>query len=332
MYILRELRVTAPSLQALVFGAPTDGYVIRASSHSEPADASRPRMQRCVRNLAPATLAVTDWMDLSLQTRMAIHFFDEASGTRGKLDSTVHYSRSVKVFPQGTTGFVYLYVPDPGHPIGAQLRFRVVSEPNPAGFATGHDLRTADGSIWYLWLPTLMRQSAGDAFARITTRQGLLPHDVAAHWRVAGGAVQCSRASNVLVCPGAEPFAWDLSKGGVQVILGTGIRARYVTINSPFISSTRPRVALFKGDLPLSLREQTLISSTCIGQALVNLMEEPAKKTFHLHVHKVMGLQTTLEHNGALSVPEEGATVKLGSGPRLWKLMQEVREGQTLAP
>jgi hypothetical protein len=80
-HILRESHATVASLQALMSGAPTDGYMIRASSPFVPANASRPRMYRCVRNLAPDKLAASDWIDLSLRTNTTINVYDEASRT-----------------------------------------------------------------------------------------------------------------------------------------------------------------------------------------------------------------------------------------------------------
>jgi hypothetical protein len=104
-HILRESHATVASLQALMSGAPTDGYVIRASSPFVPANASRPRMYRCVRNLAPDKLAASDWMDLSLQTNATINVYDEASRTPGLIQD-VRYSPLRTPFPRGTTGFI----------------------------------------------------------------------------------------------------------------------------------------------------------------------------------------------------------------------------------
>jgi hypothetical protein len=59
---------------------------------------------------------------------------------------------------------------------------------------------------------------------------------------------------------------------------------------------------------------------------MVRMEEDPLKKTFHLRVHKVLSLEVTPEHDRTIPVPEEGATVRLASGPRLWKLTQEMRE------
>jgi hypothetical protein len=104
-------------------------------------------MYRCVRNLAPDKLAASDWMDLSLRTNTTFNVYDEASRTPGLIQD-VRYSPFRTSFPRGTTGFIYLHMPNSDHPIGAQLRFRVVPEPDPSAFAAGHDLRAEDGTIW----------------------------------------------------------------------------------------------------------------------------------------------------------------------------------------
>jgi hypothetical protein len=226
----------------MVSRAPTAGYVIRGPSHSGSAREAGAPMLRCTRNLAPTKLDATDWMDLSLRRDQIINLHDEASGTRGTIASVI-YSPRRPPFPRDTTGFLYLYVPDPDHPIGAQLRFRVVPEPDPTAFAAGHDLRTEDGTVWNRWLPPILpQQLAGDALSRIITRQSLVNHAVMNRWRT---AVEISKATGQLVCPGSEPLTWDLAKRYFRVIIGTGWHARRVMMHSPFVY--RERAAPFKG-------------------------------------------------------------------------------------
>jgi hypothetical protein len=246
-HILRESHATAPSLRALMSGAPTDGYVIRASSHSEPADSSGPRPYGCVRNLAPDKLAASDWMDLSLQTNTKINVYDHGSGTRGTMQDVRYGPLRTAPFPRGTTGFIYLRMPGPDHPIGAQLRFRVVPEPNPAAFAAGHDLRAEDGTTWSRWLPPILIQQGarvlGDTLARIVTREGLIDRTVVDRWRSGGGTVQrpigkkSGRGPGAsLVCPGSDPFLLDLAVAAPTINLGVGSCARGTRIYS-FIPS-----------------------------------------------------------------------------------------------
>jgi hypothetical protein len=170
----------------------------------------------CTRNLAPTKLDASDWMDLSLRRIQRINLHDEASDTRGAIRNVIYRPRRVP-FPGHTTGFLYLHVPDPDHPIGAQLRFRVVPEPDPTAFAAGHDLRLEDGTVWTKWLPPILHQeTAGDALSRIITRQGLVDHAVMNRWRT---TFESSKATGQLVCPGSEPLTWDLTNRWFRLIL-----------------------------------------------------------------------------------------------------------------
>jgi hypothetical protein len=139
-------------------------------------------------------------------------------------------------------------MPNSDHPIGAQLRFRVVPEPDPSAFAAGHDLRAEDGTIWSRWLPPMLfkqgAQVPGGALARIVTREGLIDGAVVDQWRSGGGTVQSpigkkSGGGAPLVCPGSGPFLLNLTVARPTITLGVGSRARETRIHSLIPSQIR---------------------------------------------------------------------------------------------
>jgi hypothetical protein len=227
-HVLREGYASTHVLRPLLSDVPETGYISRSTRQRTAAEA-----MRTVRNLAPAQLTGSDWMDLSWLPMPMVYFVEDAADATA-LGLHMTYNAERTAFPEGTTGFFYALVPDPAHPVGAQLRFRVVNEPDPAAFAAGHDLRAADGTPWYNWLPTLVRAGGGDAVHNIVVQQGVVERGVVDQWRAAGGVVPFSRSWSPLVCPGAAPFVLDLSKHRPRVILGTGVRARAVSICQPF--------------------------------------------------------------------------------------------------
>jgi hypothetical protein len=249
IHVLRESNATASALRALMSTASAEGYVMRGHSCPTLGRVAGWRMLRCIRNLAPDKLATGDWMDLSLQTNTSINVYDEASGTRGTMQDVL-YSPLRTPFPRGTTGFIYLHMPSPDHPIGAQLRFRVVPEPDPAAFAAGHDLRAQDGTIWSRWLPPMLIQQGarvGGALARIVAREGLIDRAVVDQWRSGGGTVQRpigkkSGGGAPLVCPGSEPFLLNLAVAAPTITLGVGAYARGTRIYSLIPSQTREQL------------------------------------------------------------------------------------------
>jgi hypothetical protein len=234
---LHESQASSSILRALLLNTPAgsaDGYIMRGHSRSILEREAGWRMLRCVRNLAPDKLAASNWMDFSLQTDTLINVCDEPSATRGKTQDVLYSPRHTP-FPQGTTGFIYLHMPNPDHPIGAQLRFRVVPEPDPAAFAAGHDLRAEDGTIWSRWLPPMLtQQGVGDALARIVIREGLIDRAVVDRWRPGGGTAQRPIAkksvSAPLACPGSEPFLLNLAVAAPTITLGVGSCARKTRI------------------------------------------------------------------------------------------------------
>jgi hypothetical protein len=327
---LHGAQALASALCTLVSRAPADGYVIQASPRSRPADNAERRMLRCIRNLAPAKLAATDWMDLSLQARAEVNIFDDPSGMRGLLRAVSYSFRSSgAAFPPGTTGFLYVHVPDMDHPISAQLRFRVVPRPDPTMFAAGHDLRSENGAVWSLWLPTLMQQSVGDALALIVARQDLVDRSVMDQWRSAGTTVEPKAQPRVpLVCPGSDPFLVN-GQARFRINLGVGTPARKADFVLP--PSLRDRLQSSEGDDCCSpLRYALLTNVACtIGRRLVKLELDDANRTYVLHVVKALNVQVPEKHRGVSSELKEGTVFCLGSGQRLWRMTQEMRERQS---
>jgi hypothetical protein len=246
-HVLRDGTKSTPALRPLLSNVPANGYISR--SMRQRASAGNPI--RTIENLAADSLSGTEWMDLSLMKHTKIYYMGQLA---------VDYNDKHTEFPQGTTGFLYVHVPDPAHPIGAQLRFRLVSEPDPAAFAAGHDLHRPNGEVWYRWLPTLVRQRAGEAIASLVKRQGIVDSTIVNYWRSTSGAVPFMQTSSPLVCPGASPFSLDLNINRKCVIMGVGARARVVQITNPFTRSVQSKIAPFTGRLPLL----TAAYNTCL--------------------------------------------------------------------
>jgi hypothetical protein len=196
-YVLRDGIKSTRALRPLLSNMPAHGYISRSMRQR----AREGNQIRTIESLAAASLSGTDWMDLSLLKHIKIYYMGQLA---------VYYKDETG-FPQGTTGFLYVHVPDPAHPIGAQLRFRLVSEPDLAAFAAGHDLHRPNGEVWYRWLPTLVRHRSGEAIASLVKRQGIIDSTIVDNWRLTSGALPSMQASSPLVCSGASPFSLDLN-------------------------------------------------------------------------------------------------------------------------
>jgi hypothetical protein len=247
-YVLRDgIRSTA-ALRPLLSNVPAHGYISRSMRQR----ACEGTQIRTIENLAPASLSRTDWMDFSLLKYIKIYHMGQLA---------VDYREKTE-FPQGTSGFSYVHVPDPAHPIGAQVRFRLVSEPDPAAFAAGHDLHTPNGEVWYRWLPTLVRHRSGEAIASLVKRQGIIDNTIVDDWRSTSDALPSMKASSPLVCPGAPPFSLDLNIYRKRITIGVGARARVVSIDSPFarVFRSKSNIAPFTGRLPVL----TTVYNTCL--------------------------------------------------------------------
>jgi hypothetical protein len=277
---------------------------------------------------------VTDWVDLSLQASPKLHIIDEASSTRRPLSEIIYTPRRAEVrsiFPSGTSGFFYVHVPDPAHPIGAHLRFQLVPMPDPAGFDAGHDLRRPAGTVWQRWLPSFIRHAAGgDVVAAIVARQGLVSRAVVERWQSADDTLKSVRSTSNMGCPGSEPLVWDLVKERPSIMLGIGARAYPARVSSPFVvrMADNTLVAPFEGDGPRSLEclppaDDTLSS----GQVVVRLEEDHEKQTYAVRVVEVSNLRVhPLPARGMSPTPEQGALVRLSFGRRLYAMAQEMRE------
>jgi hypothetical protein len=259
--LLHESDRRSASLRALLSTAtvPADGYIVRGPSRDrlKAEIAGDARVLRTIRNLAPAQLVVTDWVDLSLQVCPQLHVIDEVLGVHCLLGGYLNYSPSragvIAAFLPGTTGFLYVHVPEPEHPVGAHLRFRLVPTSDPAGFAAGHDLRTPAGTVWQRWLPSLIRHGAGgNVVAAIVARQGLVSRAVVEHWQSGNDPFKPGQSTSNMVCPGSEPLVWDLAKDKLPTItLGAGTCAYRTRICSPFAFQAQDKtwVAAFEGDM-----------------------------------------------------------------------------------
>jgi hypothetical protein len=228
--VLRDDIESTSVLRPLLSDRPLTGYISRSTAQRKLLSGFS---IRTIKNLAPAYLADTDWMDFSLLRHITAQFADPAASSH-TASAHLKYDHRESVFPEGTTGYLYVHVPDPAHPIGAQLRFRLVSEPNPAAFASGRDLHRPNGEVWYYWLPTLVRRASGQAIASIVTRQGLVDRGVVDQWQAETSAAPTFEAFSPLVCRGAAPFSLDLTRSRQTIIVGTGVCARVVRIVSPF--------------------------------------------------------------------------------------------------
>jgi hypothetical protein len=259
MAVFHESHTYTASVRALLSTTtvPVNGYIVRVPplSYAKEGMPVGATMLRPIRNLAPAKLAVSDWVDLSLQEYPILNVLDEASGTRRQFKPVTYDSHSA-AFPPETTGFFYVYVPHPEHPVGAHLRFRVVPSPDPAAFDTGHDLRTTDGTVWRYWLPPLMRRAVGGAIAGIVVNQDLVSRAAVAYWRTGDDTMPKFQKVTPLVYPGSGPIVWNLAKVARPIILGVGAHARKTQIHSPFAYQVarQSAIPLLEGDGPCLVR------------------------------------------------------------------------------
>jgi hypothetical protein len=321
--VLRDEIKGRSVLRPLLSDLPLTGYISRSTRQRSLRQLSGVRI-RTIENVVPGHLTDTDWMDFSLLRYIDVQFADPAAGSHTE-STPLTYDNREPVFPEGTTGFLYVHVPDPAHPIGAQLRFRLVSEPNPAGFASGRDLHRPNGEVWYCWLPTLVRRASGQAIASIVTRQGLVDRGVVEQWQAETGAASCVKAFSPLVCPGSAPFSLDLSRYRQGLIVGAGMRARFVQITSPFAHQRlRVKAAPFSGRLVFPLQHALRAhDARSTGRALVQLEENPAQKTYNMRVLEVSDLHVPPAYDGPVPIPKLGV-FQLRSGRKLWTTMQKM--------
>jgi hypothetical protein len=252
-------------------------------------------LRRRIRNLSPGALAPADWMDLSHMPAASPHI-----GAR--LANTLFYTAPYgPPFPAGTAGFFYVHVPAPEHPIGAQLRFRLVPSPDPAHFAAGTDLRTPAGRVWQRAVPALVAHPRGAGLAQILAREGTVPADALRAWRAA--RTMAGTHAQPVACPGAPPFVWDFQRRFQGVALGWGAHAVPVVVRTPF--GALGRVLPFRGACTRPDCAFAVADMRRAGSALVRLEEDEARRRFHMVIEDVRAAKTVpgFEH---LVLPEKG--------------------------
>jgi hypothetical protein len=235
MHVPHEANKHFNGVRALLATAPSSGYVLRSSTLQRPYHQGIRR--RSIVNLHPRLLSAHDWMDISgkVKHNIGIEDREDAKGDTWLCDVRYDYEQKREVFPTGTVGFFYVHVPDPLHPVGAQLRFRIVDTPDPLAFDSGHDLRTPSGAIWYRWIPSMIHnryKNGGRALASLVVRQGLVDSAVMKRWQDMGD--QFALLYSPFAGPGSPPFLYDFSKLKA-VILGFGNYARVAKIWNPFM-------------------------------------------------------------------------------------------------
>jgi hypothetical protein len=139
-----------------------------------------------------------------------VHFFDAADASE-HLEVTYRWSAAGALrerFPVGTRGFFYLHIADASRPIGAQLRFRTVSGPDPASFAAGRDPKLPSGQPWAINVGSMLQQeglwSARNVLRRMLLDQGLIGKDVL-HERWDSGSIP---SPNVIVAVISPHYLW----------------------------------------------------------------------------------------------------------------------------
>jgi hypothetical protein len=325
------------AVRALLAQDIAPGYVPHQSCRTPAQQAHR----RSIRNLRADLLAAEDWMDLSYLKSVLIPILDERLG-RSEWMPRMHYNLqpSLAAFPEGTTGFFYVHVPHRAHPIGAQLRFRVVPRPDPAEFAAGHDLRLGDGSRWHRWVPAVVRnpqvRGPEHPFLGILARQGLVARAALELWQAGRGPHIRATGRVPVVCPGAEPFLWDLALTAMAVRVGHGAHAVPVNVRTPFGTSTVRGWNLPYTGACATGRDGAGGSSTA-GAVWVELVADPARERYDMRIVRVgeCTTRTQIDVSMRVPVPEEGALVVLSraTGRRLWAAAEQVRaeSGESLS-
>ena len=116
----------------------------------------RHRSHRKVRTLDPVKLTPNDYVDFRAKSWPRVNFVTQSNTLdstsnlllpKGSLQLSAVALQDAK-FPPNATGFLYYHRPPFCPPLAGEIRFRVTSSSDPAGFASGSDLLTALGLPW----------------------------------------------------------------------------------------------------------------------------------------------------------------------------------------
>jgi hypothetical protein len=63
-----------------------------------------------------------------------------------------------------------------------------------------------------------------------------------------------------------------------------------------------------------------------LGTGLVEIVADEEQETYRLRIVKIIKLSTSHGYDGNIPPPTEGAVFRLGSGRRLWSVVQELKQ------
>lgn len=140
-----------------------------------------------IRTLIPAHLQRSDFLDFSYNGRVGVRTVVDGEISpphvlqyrchRERVDDS-RVSKTYARWPDGTRGFLYYHCGAESRPHqndqdeiapAGQLRFRITESDDPATFAMGHDLKSANGVVWY----TFPNPSSNNTIWRLLVNDGL---------------------------------------------------------------------------------------------------------------------------------------------------------------
>ncbi|KAA1473671.1 hypothetical protein DENSPDRAFT_286466 [Dentipellis sp. KUC8613] len=132
--------------------------------------------------LDPKHLTRTDFCDVSgLLTISPFPKFGHGELTKHYLTSADRVNPHVLPFPPQTQGFFYYIQIQPG--VLGEVRFRIVPDGDPAGFAAGKDLCSAPDTPWTISTKVIATSAFAEPLHQILLRDGLVTTDMLADAR-----------------------------------------------------------------------------------------------------------------------------------------------------
>jgi hypothetical protein len=166
---------------------------------------------KTVHHLSPDNLAPEDFMDFTDGTRVLLN--------RDRLHISYYPSALV---PAGSAGFFYVHLPDPAHPIGATLRFKVTNNPDPSSFAIGRDLCLPgpENLPWTKCIPSLVHgQTVGGDLSRKLCEEGIIREEILDFWKLSRPA---GHINSRILTDASQTFVIDFSSRTNRLDFGRG--------------------------------------------------------------------------------------------------------------
>jgi hypothetical protein len=168
-------------------------------------------------NLSPDLLDRKDYRDISGMFRVQVRLKGDENTPASYFALQYDIQQLV---PAGSTGFLYFHLPDPTHPIGATLRFRITGSSDSSSFADGHDLCLpgSESLPWESWISPLVHgRGGGRALAQMLNHQGLIQDKTLKKWEQ---SFPTALRSPRCLTPTARTFVINLQNTGGGLYCG----------------------------------------------------------------------------------------------------------------